>query len=559
MLDWLFRSASDRTESAAASVDEAPAAAVPAGSSVAAPDVGAVLSERYRLDGLLGRGGAASVYRGWDLLLEQAVAVKVLRPDAASLSTSGFNDLRREAVAAMQLSHPLIARVFNYERHDGLEFLVMELVPGKNLHDLRRERAERRLSVDETVRIARDMLEALAYAHDAGVVHNDIKPRNVLMDPRGALKVCDFGLAELVSRKDRPSDRITGTPGYLSPERILTKPSDGRSDLYSLGATLYELAAGRPPFGKAPDEALRGHLLEPVPASPHLPLALDRVLRRAMAKNPDERFQSARQMAEALDALDRGRALARAAGPASPSRVEAEPVAQSEERPEVTAAEPERAQAPEAQAPEAPPGMAEVDVGKVRFDEREYEVAPFHLDRLPVTNDDYAAYVKATGAMAPAWWPGSRPPKDKGRHPVVGVTLEDAERYAAWRGKRLPTTLEWAAAARGAEGRRYPWGETCDQSACNCPLKANDTAPVDAHPGSGTPEGVLDLFGNVWEWTDVDERVAPAEEGYRYVLGASYQHRCSAPNGALPRTLVSRHGEYRYLGFRCAWDRRMGR
>ena len=174
--------------------------------------------------------------------------------------------------------------------------------------------------------------------------------------------------------------------------------------------------------------------------------------------------------------------------------------------------------------------------------------------RFPVTNADYAEFVANTRALPPAWWGGRQPPEDKRTHPVVGVTIAQARAYAEWRGKRLPTTLEWVAAARGSDNTLMPWGESCVDKACHCPRnRPRTTAPVDAHPAGRSGEGVQDLIGNVWEWTERHDALLPDDADYHFVMGGSFKHRCTFPS-QLPRTAVSKHGEYLYLGFRCARD-----
>ena len=177
------------------------------------------------------------------------------------------------------------------------------------------------------------------------------------------------------------------------------------------------------------------------------------------------------------------------------------------------------------------------------------EVAPFALDRLPVTNDEYATYLRATDAAPPAHWLAGQPPAHTLDHPVVGVTLDEARRYAAWRGKRLPTIAEWEAAARGPRATAFPWGDAFEEPRCRC--QAEGTCAADDHPEGATLDGVLDLVGNVWEWCEPDPRLPPPEDGYAWVLGGSFRHAC-ARDGAIARSSVAAGKAYEYLGFRCA-------
>jgi eukaryotic-like serine/threonine-protein kinase len=247
--------------------------------------IGSVLCDRYRLEEALARGGCAVVYRATDLVLSETVAIKVLlRPGS-----------RAEAVSALRLSHPLILRVYHYEQHGPFEFLVMELVVGETLTQRLRRQPARRLPVLETVQIGIDCLEALAYAHDVGVVHNDIKPGNLLMTEAGALKVCDFGLARLLAE---PAPRsLAGTPGFMSPEARRGEPSTPRTDLFSLAATLYALGNGRLMMDKT---LAGGALYEGPPPSLHLPPVVHELIHIAAAPDPRDRYGSAAEMRGAL-------------------------------------------------------------------------------------------------------------------------------------------------------------------------------------------------------------------------------------------------------------------
>ena len=540
---------------------------------------GSVLSGRYRLDQRLGRGGAGAVYRARDLALDQDVAIKVLRTGEDALLPDGTIDLRREARAAMQLSHPGVARVHTYDCDGDVAYLVMEFIDGATLTRCRRARPDGRLPLDVAGPIMLDVLDALACAHDAGLVHNDINPANIMLTRSGQVKLLDFGLAGAAVGPSSLDDPLVGTPAYLSPERIAGAPSDGRSDLYALAAVFFAMVDGQPPFGRDPDLAVSGHTSQPLRRSAYLPDPVADVVRRAMAKQPTDRFSTARELASALRS-----ALEQAALPAasvlratrSPtesvvpttepctdvvlvdelsepldSEVLAGVVLDGEDAPMVRPPPTPRAPVTPAPVP-PPPGMVRVGGHDVEEGGATTYVAPFWLDRLPVTNADYGRFVAATRELPPAWWARNTPPADRLDHPVVGVSLAQARRYAEWAGKRLPFTMEWVAAARGAEKRLLPWGDACEQKACHCPLaKPRHTAPVDAHPDSATPEGVLDLIGNVWEWTARDPALEPPGDGYHFVMGGSFKHTCSLPT-KLPRNTVHASGEYLYLGFRCA-------
>lgn len=279
-----------------------------------------VLSGRYRIDELIGRGGMATVYRGYDLTLGRPVAIKVLKPELARDSTFRTR-FRLEAQAASRMSDPSIVRVYDAgedsERDaDGtthpVPFIVMELVHGELLKDVI---AAGPVPVADAVRYVDGILEALAYSHRAGVVHRDIKPGNVMVTSTGQVKVMDFGIARAVSDSSSTvadTTAIIGTASYFSPEQAKGEPVDARADLYSTGVVLYELLTGRPPFrGDTPVAVAYQHVSEtplaPSEVNSDVPRALDTVALRALAKDPFQRYQDAAQFREALDATVDGR------------------------------------------------------------------------------------------------------------------------------------------------------------------------------------------------------------------------------------------------------------
>ncbi|WP_368732806.1 Stk1 family PASTA domain-containing Ser/Thr kinase [Microbacterium sp. ZXX196] len=281
-----------------------------------------VLSGRYRIDSLIGRGGMASVYRGYDLTLGRTVAVKVLREDLAGDATFRLR-FRQEAQAASRMAHPLIVRV--YDAGEDLDddgrggtrhtpFIVMEFVRGTLLKDVA---AAGPLGAEDAARYVDGILEALEYSHRAGVVHRDIKPANVMVTPDGQIKVMDFGIARAVSDTSATvaeTTTILGTAAYFSPEQAKGEAVDARADLYSTGVVLYELLVGHPPFrGDSPVSVAYQHVREaPVPPSqarPGAPAQLDSIVLRALAKDPAQRFDDAGAFREALDAAVDGDAM----------------------------------------------------------------------------------------------------------------------------------------------------------------------------------------------------------------------------------------------------------
>jgi serine/threonine-protein kinase len=264
-----------------------------------------LLGGRYELDGVVGRGGMAEVYRARDIRLDRIVAIKTLRDDLARDPTFQAR-FRREAQSAASLNHPSIIAVYDTgEDMVGpltVPYIVMEYVDGRTLRDLLRD--DRRLLPERAVEIVDGVLRALDYSHRNGIVHRDIKPANVMLTRTGDVKVMDFGIARAMSDSQvtmTQTAQVIGTAQYLSPEQARGERVDARSDLYSTGCLLYELLTGRPPFtGDSPVAIAYQHVREnPIPPSHldrELPRWADAIVLRAMAKSPADRYQSAADM-----------------------------------------------------------------------------------------------------------------------------------------------------------------------------------------------------------------------------------------------------------------------
>jgi eukaryotic-like serine/threonine-protein kinase len=265
---------------------------------------GRVLGGRYALGALLGAGGMGQVYRARDRVLERTVAVKVLSA-AATQDRELVARFGREARAAAALHHPNIVAVFDSGADGDLQYLVMEYVDGQSLAGLLRQ--EGVLDPGRAAEVGRQVCQALAAAHAAGLVHRDITPGNVLVDPAGLVKVADFGIAKLAAATTMTGDgMVLGTAAYLAPEQAQGRPVDGRSDLYALGCVLYALVTGAPPFvGDSPVAVAARQLTEPpTPPSdrnPRVSPALEAVVLTALAKDPADRYQTATAMAQDLD------------------------------------------------------------------------------------------------------------------------------------------------------------------------------------------------------------------------------------------------------------------
>jgi serine/threonine-protein kinase len=265
------------------------------------------LDDRYVLESLIATGGMGEVWRGRDEILGRPVAIKVLHARLAK-DPDILERFRTEAMAAARLSHPGVIRVFDTGLDGESCYIVMELVEGPTLAESLAQRGS--MDAAETIRVARDILDALSHAHAAGVVHRDVKPTNVLTSDH-AIKVTDFGIAKAAfARGDlTATGRLLGTAKYLAPEQADGSPVDGRADLYALGVVMYEMLTGRVPFEAETDLATAMLRLTEVPTPPGalrsgIPRELEKVVVRALARDPGDRFQTAEEMKSALERVE---------------------------------------------------------------------------------------------------------------------------------------------------------------------------------------------------------------------------------------------------------------
>ncbi|TMK78384.1 MAG: Stk1 family PASTA domain-containing Ser/Thr kinase, partial [Actinobacteria bacterium] len=270
---------------------------------------GTVLASRYALDGLLGHGGMADVYHGTDQVLGRQVAVKVLGPQFAR-DQSFVARFRREAQAAAALNHPNLVSVFDTGSDDGTHYIVMEYVAGTTLAKVIRD--EGPLPADRAATIALAVTRALAFAHRAGLVHRDVKPANIMLSSEGAVKVMDFGIARTTNGESlTQTAAVLGTATYFSPEQAQGEAVDARSDIYALGCVLFEMLTGHPPFsGENPVAVAYKHVQEDPPhpsdEARGVPPELEAIVMRCLAKDPEDRYQTAEDLADDLQRFRSG-------------------------------------------------------------------------------------------------------------------------------------------------------------------------------------------------------------------------------------------------------------
>ncbi len=256
---------------------------------------------QYQLVQELGRGGFATVYRALQPQLNRDVAIKVLHPEFIR-DERALRRFKREAVAVARLTHPNIVAVYDYGEQDGRAYLVMEYIAGSTL---KARLGGKPVPYADALAVVRAVGSALDYAHSKGLIHRDVKPGNVLYTEDSRIVLSDFGIVRLADDDSSLTRGVIGTPQYMSPEQALGHEVDGRSDLYSLGIVLFELLAGRVPFkGESAVATLSMHATLPVPSTriynQGVPDVIDRVVQRALAKSPDDRYQSGADLANAL-------------------------------------------------------------------------------------------------------------------------------------------------------------------------------------------------------------------------------------------------------------------
>ncbi len=430
---------------------------------------GDLIGGGYELAEWLGSGGNGEVWRAEDRRTGRMVAIKAFHEKT---DPNYRNKLLRELFMQARFSeHEHILKLIDPLEEEGKLVLVLELADGGSAYDAIRGGSSG-LPSEVVLAIVSQIARALAYVHEREAIHGDVKPMNILC-VGGTWKLADMGTTKVV---ELASGRVTGdlTIGYAAPE-MFSRKLYPQSDVYSLGCTAFELLTGRLPFPGLPAAIIGGHLHAEPPLDFILSPSWQEVVQRCMVKDPAGRW-SAPELIEHLDGM-------------STSNVFVEPMT----------------------------GMRFLWVPGGRFQmgaedlkdapQRWVTVAPFWLGETPVTHDQYRRFLEATGHGEPSYWNDER--FSAPDRPVVGVSWHDAVAFCEWLKKqgglaaRLPSEAEWEYAARGTDGRKYPWGneEPDETRAC---YSTDRPAPVVSYPAGQGPFGHLDLAGNVWEWCHDD-------------------------------------------------------
>ena len=272
---------------------------------------GQKINDRYEIIRSIGEGGMANVYLGYDTILDRNVAIKVLRGDLSN-DEKFVRRFQREALSASSLAHPNIVEMYDVGEDDGTYYIVMEYVEGKTLKQLLKKRGT--LTLSEAIDIMSQLTDGMAHAHDSYIIHRDLKPQNIMIKDDGQIKITDFGIAMALNATQlTQTNSVMGSVHYLPPEQASGKGCTIKSDIYSMGIIFYELLSGSLPFrGENAVEIALKHMREPLPSlreeNPSIPQSIENIIRRATAKNPKNRYESAREMHEdLLTALDDSR------------------------------------------------------------------------------------------------------------------------------------------------------------------------------------------------------------------------------------------------------------
>jgi eukaryotic-like serine/threonine-protein kinase len=488
---------------------------------------------RYRCEQFLG-GGMSDVYRARDTELPRDVVIKILKEENMH-DQEAHQAFLDEVQLACRCEQDNIVTTFDKGEYEGLPYIVMEFLRGESLQAILRRGGL--TDPSDILRIGLQMARALECVHSHGIIHRDLKPANIQFDAQGRAKLVDFGIAKMAEWNRTQAGFTKGTAHYMAPEQLLGKEVSFGADIWAFGVVLFEMFAGQRPFQGGVLTELWGTILNGEPAWELLeqrgaPPVVQAIIRRCLAKNPEERFPSFTSVAQEIEmALGERPPAGIVEAPPTEIQLVAEPIA-----PETVPAKPPTRRwllAGAAGVAVAAAGgvvawlqwnslparlsfpesgdMVLVASGPAVLgrDNRSTEVPAFYIDQTEVSNRAYLNFMRASSHPPP---PGFR--EDLPDHPVVNVTLEDARSFAQWAGKRLPTEVEWEKAARGSDGRPYPWGTQKDPTLANVAdnpdaPQPRELAPVLSFANVTSGFGAINLVGNVWEWVDAQHMPEP--------------------------------------------------
>ncbi len=516
-------------------------------------------------------GNLAEVYLARDRRTGFNRAVKVLSA-GYGVDSEFMKRFVAEGRAALVCAHPNIVTTYEADYADGLAYIAMEHLQGETLKVLL-ERGHVRTN-SERVHIACQVAQGLAYLHHHHIIHRDIKPENVHVDPVGTAKIFDFGVARSKDQQITREGQLLGTPLYMSPEQVRGEAVTPAADIYAFGVLMFVMFTGAFPVrGVSREDLYAAVVFYPPDLTPlqgkGIPPAVVELITQCLEKQPGTRPPSFQEIVQRLGPVV----------PATANRASVPSAARRFNWPlwlfigllSIAAAGAGfwYATLPKPVAPRiltqvgymmlVPTGPA-----LVGRDRHEVRLNSFYIDRAEVSNDAYGEFARATGRALP----------DAFRHlpasfPVVLVSYDDAQAFCAWAGKRLPTEIEWEKAARGSDGRLYPWGDQPRLDLVNVPHsnEPHELQPVESNLNGASPYGAINMLGNVWEWVskaepleadDLREYVlnppVTADERAFQIRGGSFQQALDLHQAVWDFAVAPTRLKRADIGFRCARD-----
>jgi len=555
---------------------------------------------KYELEEFLG-GGMSHVYRARDTLIGRTVAVKILT-EAGCEDAEAKARFLAEARMAGNISHDNVLHIYDFGEDDQHHpFMVMEFLRGE---DLRHAIAAGRTGdLAGKLRIALQVARALEYIHSQKIIHRDIKPENIHITGSGMVKLMDFGIAKTEGLQMTRAGYVLGTPYYMAPEQVTGQNITAQVDVYAFGVLLFELLTGTKPIaGDTVERIFYSILNEPLKLdalySAGMPQSLCDLIAACTAKRAEERPQGFGPVCAAIEQILAGVEAPTVALPQPPAPAAAPAGAETAKpqeagkrsflwllpvlavvglaaaaglfwlvlRPKMPPAPAVAAKtpAPAASIATSTGEMVLVPAGPFEFGEKKQTatLAAYYIDKTEVSNAAYGEFCKATGRDLPPGFAAGKPDL-----PVVNVTIVDAHGFAAWAGKRLPNAREWEKAARGDDGREYPWGNDPDPAKAN--IHSSGLQPVSDFANGASPYGALNMVGNAWEYVEqlsppsantlayFDKKLRPpptAEEPWYMIRGEGFQEPGLAPGAIWDFTTVPSRWRSPDLGFRCVKD-----
>jgi len=532
---------------------------------------------KYELEEFLG-GGMSHVYRARDTVIGRTVALKILTA-AGCEDAEAKERFLAEARMAGNISHDNVLSIYDFGEDDQHHpYMVMEFLKGEDLrHAIKGGRTG---GLRDKLKIAVQIARALEYIHTQKIIHRDIKPENVNVSPTGVVKLMDFGIAKTEGLQMTRAGYVLGTPYYMAPEQVTGANVTEQVDVYAFGVLVFELMTGAKPIaGDTVERIFYSILNEPLKLEPMIqagaPQSICDLVTHCTLKNPAERPQGFGPVIAEIDRviteLDAPTQLYKAPGE------EAVVIHESPGHPKwlipvlavvvvVLAAGLYFIMKPK-KLPETITSksgeMVLVPAGHFLFGKQksDAQTGAYYIDKTEVTNQAYAAFCKATGHALPLDFPADKPDL-----PVVNVTIDDAEAFAKWAGERLPSAREWEKAARGTDGRAFPWGDDADTSKAN--IASTSLRSANDFANAASPYRTLQMVGNAYEL--IGDTATPSDrtiqqfaqmqppptlqDTWHEARGGSYKFPVMVPDLVWDEAAIPQHWRAPDIGFRCVKD-----